>query len=62
VQFGRRTEASASRAPPPTRLSTNGLLGGWLDWHREVGQFQDEMRGEMHGSMVVFGINPTELS
>jgi len=42
--------------------SRNGLLGSWLDWHREVGQFQDQMRGKMHGSMVVFGINPTELS
>jgi len=42
--------------------STNGLLGSWLDWHREVGQFQDQMRGKMHGCMVVFGINPTELS
>jgi hypothetical protein len=44
------------------KLSRNGLLGSWLDWHREVGQFQDQMRGKMHGSMVVFGINPTELS
>jgi len=42
--------------------SRNGLLGSWLDWYREVGQFQDQMRGKMHGSMVVFGINPTELS
>jgi hypothetical protein len=25
-------------------------------------QFQDQLRGKMHGSMVVFGINPTELS
>ena len=44
------------------KLSRNGLLGSWLDWYREVGQFQDQMRGKMHGSMVVFGINPTELS
>jgi hypothetical protein len=24
--------------------------------------FQDQMRGKMHGSMVVFGISPTEVS
>jgi len=47
---------------PRSGFVQNGLLGSWLDWHREVGQFQDQMRGKMHGSMVVFGINPTELS
>ena len=51
-----------AKASAAKRLRSNGLLGSWLDWHREVGQFQDQMRGKMHGCIVVFGINPTELS
>jgi hypothetical protein len=50
-----------AKASAAKQLRSNGLLGSWLDWYREVGQFQDQMLGKMHGSMVVFGINPTEL-